>query len=97
MLFLFLFYYQKACSMGKPVVLQEILPFNGMCVETRARHQVRSVYPGIVNSCAAQGANVMTILLDYIEPNEAAFGLVTSLIKNKAAKLLVSEMKALVH
>ncbi|KAJ3354432.1 hypothetical protein HDU83_005357 [Entophlyctis luteolus] len=78
---------KQSCNQGKPVVLEEILPYDGVCVSSRTTSEVDPAYPGILSGCESEGASVMTLLLDYIEPSAQAFSLINAHIQAKAAAL----------
>ncbi|KAJ1566618.1 hypothetical protein HK405_009072 [Cladochytrium tenue] len=73
-----------ACAKSLPVVLQEILPFDGVCVSARATDEVLPYYSTIVESCAAS-TSVLAVLVDYIASGDPVFTLVQDMIRTKAA------------
>ncbi|KAJ1557304.1 hypothetical protein HK405_000309, partial [Cladochytrium tenue] len=73
-----------ACAKSLPVVLQEILPFDGVCVSARATDEVLPYYSAIVESCAAS-TSVLAVLVDYVASGDPVFTLVQDMIRTKAA------------
>ncbi|KAJ3356520.1 hypothetical protein HDU83_000871 [Entophlyctis luteolus] len=78
---------KQSCNQGKPVVLEEILPYDGECVSSRTASEGDPAYPGILSGCESDGASVMTLLLDFIDPSIQAFSLINAHIKAKASIL----------
>ncbi|KAI9344504.1 PLC-like phosphodiesterase [Zopfochytrium polystomum] len=68
-----------ACASGLPVILQEILPFDGVCVKARAANEVAPALIDIVSGCATP----WIVLVDYLSAGDAVFSWVQS--KNQAA------------
>ncbi|KAJ3206075.1 hypothetical protein HDU82_004736 [Entophlyctis luteolus] len=72
---------KSACVKGKPVILQEVLSFNGNCVETRAANEVFPIIDSVVESCE----NIfLTILTDFLSENSTVFDLVVQSIKSRS-------------
>ncbi|KAI8617979.1 hypothetical protein BC830DRAFT_38693 [Chytriomyces sp. MP71] len=77
----------STCTKGYPVVLEEILPFNGVCVQQRVIANVNPNYGKVVTMCEQENATVLAVLLDYIKAGDLVFDIVNDHIKTKASKL----------
>lgn len=74
----------EACSRGKPVILQAILPFNGASVQARSQNEVSPIVANLFSSCAST-TSILTITRDFLVAGDPVFGIVDSSNKAKGS------------